>query len=316
MSKQKTILIIGGLGFIGSHLAKYLQNEGHKILVIDSLEPACQSSLDSLGAIASKIEIIQKKVSEITNWTELLAKADVLIDSFGLTSHLIGMEDPLEDERLNLTEHTILIKQLKAFKGKKVLYLGTRSQYGKAPSPITEDSPRIPTDPQGVHKEACEQLYRIYTEKYHFQFCSLRLANCYGENQKMTGKDIGLIGGFIKSSLEGEEIKLFGDENRSRQFLYAGDIPPIVSQLLNKEWSSSLCFNLSGENLSLYKLAKTICDFHGKSQVLLEPFPEEIKHLDVGNVLVSDEKLKDYLGKLNFSDWQKSLRSTLENLKS
>lgn len=310
--KDKTALILGGAGFVGSNLAARFVRGGYKVTVIDGLLPKTGGSAENLAAISSKIRFIQKKIENVNNLGALIASSSVIIDCMAWTSHNLAILDPLYDLELNVLSHLILIKSLKNAKGKKVIFLGSRSQYGKlAKRRIVEDDVMVPVDVQGIGKLAAESYFRIYSQVYGFSIVSLRFGNCFGPNQKVEGEDIGLAGSFIKEALAGEKIQVYGKE-RHRNVVYVGDLAEVIFELTQKELSGFEAYNLSGQTIKIRDLAEKIIKIAGSGSFEFAKMPRDIEILDIGEGVLNESKIRRFLGEIPKTVINQALEETCD----
>lgn len=310
--KHKSILILGGAGFIGSNLAEELVKQKANVTIVDGLVDFTGGKIENIEQILPKITFYERKIEDIRNIEELLKKQDLMINSMGLTSHNFGMENPLYDAQLNLISHIFLITHLKNCRNAKLIYLGSRGQYGNVKTSIIDEStPQTPIDVQGVNKMAAEYYYKIYSKKYSFNISTLRITNCFGENQKIEGDDIGLIGSFIKDILNGKKIKIYGDENRVKNIIYIKDLVDIILAIGAQELKDFHVFNVGGYEVTLKELLNDLMKIIGKGEYITEPFPEAIKNIDVGTARYSDSELRDKIGNLKITDREIALRNTV-----
>jgi UDP-glucose 4-epimerase len=234
------------------------------------------------------------------------------VDAMAFTGHLIGFEKPRTDVDSNLLCHLSLIDALKGLSGKRVIYLGSRSQYGSvAADVITEDSPCTPIDPQGINKLAAEHFFRIYSRAHKFDAVSLRLTNCYGPNQRTHGER-GLVGGFIQDALDEKPIEIFGSAARTKNLLFGEDAAHIAVQFAQVSWTGFDVFNVGGTEVSIQDLLQTIFEAAGKGSFTVKPFPEHVKRIDVGEARFSEDKLARFLGKQERTPLQTALEQTVE----
>lgn len=308
-------LILGGAGFIGSNIAKFLINEKHKIIVVDGLLPKTSGRYENLDPILSCVQFINKKVEEVNNLNSLLDLSDIVIDCMAWTSHRLALIDPFYDLELNEKSHLALIKQVPKNSNKKFIFLGSRSQYGNPNTEvINEETPMIPEDIQGIHKFAAESYYKVYSNLNNMNVVSLRFANCFGRNQPMTGPDIGLIGSFIKDALTGKNIEIYG-ESRRRNIIYVDDLAWLIVEITKKNLTGFNAYNVSGINVLIKELAEEIVSIVGKGSISVKKMPKEIETIDMGDAEFSDEKIRELIGEIPKTGLKESISETINYFK-
>ena len=117
-NRYKNILILGGAGFIGSNLAKEYVKLNHKVIIIDGFVKNTGANISNITNFLNDIEFYKEKVENLNNLTEIIEKSDLIIDAMGLTSHSLGMENPIRDIHLNLISHVAVIEALKNSKNR------------------------------------------------------------------------------------------------------------------------------------------------------------------------------------------------------
>jgi UDP-glucose 4-epimerase len=312
MKMQKKILVCGGAGFIGSHIARLFLEENCRVGIIDGFVDGTGGDPRNIAPFEDDLEFaISDRIEAVPNLKERVQWADCIVDAMAFTGHLVGFEKPRVDLDSNLLCHLSLIDALKSLSGKRVIYLGTRSQYGSAADVITEESPCLPIDPQGINKLAAEHFFRIYSRAHKFDVVSLRLTNCYGPGQRVHGER-GLVGGFIQDALDEKPIEIFGSAARTKNLLYGEDAARVVVQFARSPWTGFDVFNVGGTEVSIQDLLETIFDSAGKGSFTVKPFPEHVKRIDVGEARFSDEKLQRFLGQQEQTPLKMALARTVE----
>lgn len=313
---HKKVLILGGAGFIGSIIAGHLYNQGMAVTVIDGLLQDTGANVNNILTLEGKIEIIYSKIEEVPDLTGLLQEVELIVDCMAWTSHKSAFSNPLYDLELNCGSHLFFISKMGKFlKGKHVIFLSSRGVYGTPRAKrIDEEMPLQPNDIQGVHKLTAEHYFNIYSKLYNFNVLSLRIPNCFGRNQRREGSDIGLIGTMINNALSDNVIEVYG-ENRNRNLLFVKDLAEIVSLALQKEWSGYLPLNVAGESHKIIDIANLIIQTAGKGRVNVKALPEHIRQLDFGDGIIEEEKIKEFLGEIIYSDFEKALGITVDYFK-
>lgn len=307
-----SVLILGGAGFIGSALARRFIGLGHDVVVIDGFCRRTGGKRFHLRGLERRIRLIPRRVEEVDNLRHLVATSRTVIDCMGWTSHLGAMNAPAYDEELNLRSHLHLIANIPTNAKAQFIYLGSRVQYGNAKVDlITEQTPSVPHEVQGIHKLAAELHFRAFAGVKHFDVASLRFANTFGPNQPTKGSDIGLVGGFIRTALAKGTIEVYG-ARRVRHLLYVEDLVGAVVGLDERHVTGFQAFNVAGTTVSLAELARLVVRMAKGGTVAMRALPGHIAAVDMGNAPLGDEKLRGHVGSLPTTPLSNALETTIE----
>ena len=227
------MLICGGAGFLGSHVARRFVAAGDRHRRRRD-RPRDWRIARPPDHIRHAIDLRTAPIEAVDDLRALVGSADVIVDAMAWTRHLAALQDPLQDMRLNLAPHLALVGALRGQGPRLVVYLGSRSQYGRmAARVVTEDEPMTPR----IRRACIKWPPRVISEHYAaldgYHVVSLRFPNCFGEGQPVSGEDIGLIGGFIRTLCQGGTVKVYG-EGRRRAILYARDAAGIVARIASR----------------------------------------------------------------------------------
>lgn len=312
---SKKVLILGGAGFIGSNLAEKFYSNDAKVTVIDGLLGETGGSIKNIRNLDGKIKIIYQRIEEINNLEEITSDVDLIIDCMAWTSHKSALVNPFYDLELNCQSHLFLIDSLKKKTGKTIIFLSSRGVYGNVDvDSINEKTALLPNDIQGLHKLTAENYFKIYSQIYHFNVIALRIPNCYGKHQPITGDDIGLIGSFIIDSLMGKTIEVFGN-NRKRNFLYIDNLVNIIWRISQQNWGGYLPFNVSGQSIPIIDLARMIINITGEGEQIVKDIPYSIKQIDIGDANIEEKELVSFIGEISYSDFYSTLIETINYFK-
>jgi UDP-glucose 4-epimerase len=291
------VLVAGGAGFLGSHIVDALARRGHGVVVVDGLMAQTGGNPENLRQ-HQDIEVLSSPVEECHGLGPLLERIDLVVDCMGWTRHMLAVEDPLRDLRLNLHSHLVLLDAIGRSSCRRLIYLGSRGQYGNPPGEwIHEDTPQEPCDVQGIHKSAAEHHMRVFSRRTGASIASLRFGAAYGERLPLDGADVGLFGGFLRDVLAGRQIELYGS-GRRREFVYAPDVAQAVCMLAEKGWSGFEAFNLGGQAVGLDKLCEMMVALAGRGSVVNLALPAGIAAMDTGAAMLRDDKLCRHIGEL------------------
>jgi UDP-glucose 4-epimerase len=309
------ILIAGGAGFIGSHIAEKLILSGHEVVILDGILAETSGSPDNLTHLQG-LRLISESVESCQSLPQHLEQAEIVIDCMGWTRHLLALKNPLYDLQLNVSSHLALMSALKNSSCKRVIYLGSRGQIGNATADqIDDDAPRMPVDVQGIHKTAAESHYRVFSKLNETKVLSLIIGNTFGPRMPMEGSDIGLAGGFLRDILADRGIELYG-KGRTREFTYAPDLAEIVSRLCQHDWKGFQSLNIPAAAMPLEELVKMMIELAGTGRYSMEDWPAEVKAIDIGAARLCPRKIESWLGILPTTPLREALQQTIQSIQS
>jgi len=296
---NQKILITGGLGFIGSNLARRLVDLGARVTLVDSLIPDYGGNLFNIAGYEDRLRVNIADVRDPYSMRALVKGQDVLFNLAGQVSHIDSMTDPFSDLEINARAQLSILEACRHENPTiKVVYAGTRQQYGKpAYLPLDEQHPQHPTDVNGVNKLAGEWYHIVYHNAYGLRTTSLRLTNTYGPRQLMKHNRQGFIGWFVRLIVEGKEIQLYGDGKQLRDLTHVDDVVDAFLRAGASDAVNGQVFNLGGPApISLLELTQLLVQIAGQGSVRLVPWPEERKRIDIGDVYSSYAHIQSRLG--------------------
>ena len=295
--KGKNICITGGLGFIGSAIARRLSDVAH-VTIIDSLIPEYGGNFQNIDEIKSKITVKKIDVRDIDTAKEVIKSTDFIFNMAGQTSHMDSMLDPYTDLEINSLAQLSILESVKNYNpDAKVIFASTRQIYGKPDYlPVDESHPIRPVDVNGINKNAGEQYHLLYNQVYDIQTTVLRLTNTYGPGMRIKDARQTFVGIWIKSLIENVEFEVWGGD-QLRDFNYVEDVVDAFLISAISENSNGQIFNLgSSEVISLSELAKKISSANGGGKFKVKEFPSERKKIDIGDYYSDSSKIKNMLG--------------------
>jgi UDP-glucose 4-epimerase len=312
----KTVLITGGLGFIGSNLAMRLAESSRAdIRILDSLDASCGGNLRNLDGIARPARIHTFDLRKKTRLKDVVQGVDVIFNLAGHVSHIDSMRDPLQDLGGNTEAHLCLLEVCRTSNpAARIVYSSTRQFYGKPQRlPVDEEHPVLPLDINGVNKYAAELYHRIYHQVHGIDTCCLRLTNTYGPRQSIRNASQGVVGWFFHQVLCNEEIVLFGDGKQIRDLTYVDCVVDALLLAGVHPQARGRIYNLGGlEPISLLELAERMISISGKGSYRFVPFPEEGRKIDIGDYYGSFSRIHGELGWSPQVSLHDGIRRTLE----
>jgi len=295
----RPVMITGGLGFIGSNLARQLVALGAEVLLVDSLIPDYGGSLYNIRGIEDRVRVNVADVRDESSMDYLVRGRSVIFNLAGQVSHIDSMRDPYTDLEINCRSQLSILEACRRYNpGVKVVFAGTRQVYGKPDSlPVDERHLIRPTDVNGINKAAGENYHLLYNNVFGIRACSLRLTNVYGPRQLVKHNRQGFIGWFIRLAVEGREIQIYGDGSQLRDFVYVDDAADAFLRAGASDGCNGEVFNVSGEQpISHRDLAALLISLAGSGSVRFVEWPPEKKAIDVGSFYADSRKFRAAVG--------------------
>jgi UDP-glucose 4-epimerase len=283
---NKQILITGGLGFIGSNLARALVKQGASVTLVDSLIPQYGGNFFNIVDIRDQVSVNISDVRDPHAMMHLVKGKDYLFNLAGQTSHMDSMTDPQSDLEINASAQLSILETCRHSNPDiKVIFASTRQLYGKPDYlPVNEGHPIRPVDVNGINKLAGELYHLLYNNVYGIRACALRLTNTYGPRMRVKDARQTFLGIWLRLLLEGKPIRVFGDGKQLRDFNYVDDCVDAMLLAGASEHANGKIYNLgSDEVISLKNLAEMIISLGYGGSYELVPFPPERKAIDIGD---------------------------------
>ncbi|MFH1711523.1 MAG: NAD-dependent epimerase/dehydratase family protein [Nanoarchaeota archaeon] len=295
---NKTVMITGGLGFIGSNMAhKFVSLNPKRIIIVDNLIEGCGGSMENIRGIEDKVEVVKEDIGS-EKVAELVKDVDFVFNLAGQTGHSVSMENPVLDLELNYLSHLNFLESCRKNNPTVVIIFASTRQFYGVPKflPVNEEHLINPPDVNGINKWAAEQLHLLYSKVYGIRACSLRLTNIFGPRQRIKDAKLGVLPFFLGISLKGESISLFEPGTQIRDINYVDDVVDaflVAAQFIDK--TKGEAFNVGGEKICLVDFVKLIIEINGGSYIL-KPFPPEKKKIDIGDYYSDYSKFSNVTG--------------------
>lgn len=255
--KSFRVLVMGGLGFIGSHLCRHLLKEGYHVRIFDKL----YGSTELIADIQQEVDIRNGDIEKSDDVLRALEGMDMVIHLIHTTVPGSSMQDPVYDVLSNVESNAKWLSHLHETNLKRIIYISSGGTvYGIPKSdPIREDHPTDPICSYGITKLAIEKYIAMYANLNGIEYRIGRPSNVYGEGQHLNVGQ-GVIGVFLDRVLKKEPIQIWGDGTQRRDYLYVDDLTTGVLHLIHHEGPGRV-FNIShGNGYSLNELLNIIQD--------------------------------------------------------
>ena len=296
---SRSILITGGLGFIGSNLARRLADLNARVTVIDSLIPEYGGKLFNIAGYEDTIKVNIADVRDEYSMDYLVRGQDFIFNLAGQLSHIDSMRDPYTDLEINCRSQLSILEACRKNNPQaRLVYSGTRQVYGKPHYlPVDEKHLVDPVDVNGVNKVAGEWYHIVYHRAYGLRATSLRLTNTYGPRMRVVDARQTFLGIWMRRMIEGEEILIYGDGEQKRDLNYVEDVVDVLLMTAANDSTIGEIYNLGGDEVvSLKTLAQMLIGANnGEGLSKLIPFPPEQKAIDIGDYYGDYSKIKQAL---------------------
>jgi nucleoside-diphosphate-sugar epimerase len=311
----KRVLITGGLGFVGSNLARELVEHGADVTLVDSLIPEHGGLLFNIAGIEDAVRVNISDVRDRHSLRYLVRDQDYLFNLAGQNSHLDSMRDPDTDLEINCRSQLSIMEACRREnRDVKIVFASTRQIYGRAVQlPVDEGHPIAPVDVNGINKTAGEWYHRLYGDVYGMRVSILRMTNTYGPRMRVRDARQTFLGVWFRLLLTGREFELWGDGTQRRDFTYVDDCVAAFLLAAAREEANGRVYNLGGsEHVSLRELADLLVAMNGSGSYRIVPFPRERKAIDIGDFYADYAKIERDLGWRPFVGLRAGVARTLE----
>jgi UDP-glucose 4-epimerase len=303
--RQRKVLVLGGSGFIGQHLVRALVQLQADVTVVVHRTPLPMAVGDAPG-----LRILPGDVCDDSFLSGLVQGAEVIYALAGKSGAAPSNREPTQDLEVNGRGLLNLLEACRrGNSAARIVFPSSRLVYDKCGGlPVTELHPLKPRSVYGVHKLMGEQYLSLYHELYRLPTVILRITNLYGFESLPSAFTHGVVDQFLRQTLRGEAIRIFGDGSQLRDYLYiddalealliAGVAPEAVGQI----------FNLgAGEGVKLSTVAESIVQLLGRGEVRYVPWPPEDLLVETGFFVADISKIKKAFGWLPSTSMKEGL---------
>lgn len=285
-TRRKQVLVMGGLGFIGSHLCRLLLAGDYRVRIFDKL----YGSRHLISDIENDVEIEEGDAERTEDVLHAMENVDVVVDLIHSTVPGASMTDPSYDVQSNIVSHAGWLSALKNHSLKRIIYISSGGTVYGLPqiNPIPEKHPTEPISSYGITKLAIEKYVAMYARSKGIDYRICRPANVYGEGQHLNVGQ-GVIGVFLEHALKGKTIEIWGDGEIKRDYLYVKDMVQAVVKLISHQGENRV-FNIStGVGHSLNEIIDIIRN-ELKMNVKVDYYPS--RSFDVPQNILDNSRLK------------------------
>ncbi|MFC5969857.1 GDP-mannose 4,6-dehydratase [Halomarina salina] len=322
------VLVTGGAGFIGGHLAESFVHDGHDVTVVDNFDPYYEvaikrTNVSEARETAAKTDgsytLVEDDVRNESTVSRLVAEADVVYHQAAQAGVRASVEDPKKPNEVNVEGTLNVLEAARSSDVRRVVLASSSSVYGKNHYlPYDEAHPTTPVSPYGVSKLAAEQYARTYNDVYGLPTVALRYFTVYGPRMRPNMA----ITNFVTRCADGKPPVIYGDGQQTRDFTYIDDVVDANRTLMTSDAADGEILNIgSTDNISIERLARTICDAF--DQPLNLEYDERYRgdaehtHADIGKaraLIGYEPSVTIDQGVRKFIDWYRSNRAWYRSL--
>ncbi len=306
--RGRSVVVLGGAGFLGSHIVERLVELEAQVTVVDALVPGSGGRWANVEAVASQITTVHDNYGHLHRWTPMLKEGGLIIHCATFNTHRWSNEHPLADAQWNYLPACALAEFLQRFPPSvRLLYASTRTVYAPTRARYLTERHRVaPRDVYSFHSWASERLFLALNGRGH-RVAVLRLPHLYGPRQRLEGVEIGFIGELLRAAVRDEPYDLVAHGEVYRDMLYVADAVEAFLRLGAQ--SATGVFNVPGSYVAARTLAQILESLlgWGKYRLLDTPAPSFPP--------LSGRRLQRTLGWLPQTPLHEGLRQTLGALR-
>lgn len=274
------VLVTGGGGFIGSHLVRGLLSEGYRVSVLDNF---LTGRRENLQEIADDIETIQEAdVRDLQSCMKAAKGVTTVFHLAALASVPRSIEEPILSHEINLTGTLNMLQAARDNGVSRFIFSSSSAVYGDSPAmPKKEDMEPDPLSPYALHKLAGEYYCRQYSALFGLMTASLRYFNVFGARQDPESQYAAVVPIFMSAILEDDPVRIYGDGEQTRDFVYVGDVVQANLQALRAEGLNGQAMNIAGgEKVTINGLLEALETVSGIStkRIYTDSRPGDIRH--------------------------------------
>jgi UDP-glucose 4-epimerase len=291
-------MVTGGLGFIGSNLARKLVDLGARVLIVDAMIADHGGNQANLAGFEDRIGVSMTDLRDRDSIRDLVVGQQIIFNVAGQVSHIDSMRDPAADLQINTLSQAILLEACRERAPfATIVYASTRQIYGKPKYlPVDERHPINPVDANGINKMAGEYYHTLYHRVYGMKTISLRLTNTYGPRMLIKNARQTFLGVWLRSVVEGRSFEVWGGQ-QMRDFTYVDDVVDafLLAAITTDAWGK--VYNLGGgPPVSLEELGRLLIQIAGSGWVEKRDFPADRKKIDIGDYFADDRLFREATG--------------------
>lgn len=295
----KRVLITGGMGFVGSNLAIALVALGADVTIVDAMIPGYGGNPFNLEPVKDRVRVESGDIRDEPLMNDLVRGQDYVFHLAGQVDHILSMTNPYPDIDINVKGTAVVMEACRHHNPEaKVVYTGTRGQYGKPASlPVNETAPLMPLGIYEITNLAAEKIVEAYHLVFGVRSIRLRLTNVYGPRAQMRHSRYGVVNWLVRLALDDRVIPIFGTGEILRDFLYIDDCVAAILESAANAGAWGEVFNVGVDRPTNFRqLAEAIVAAAGSGRWELTPFSPERQAQEPGDFYSDITKIRERVG--------------------
>jgi UDP-glucose 4-epimerase len=296
--RGKRVLITGGLGFIGSNLARECLSQGAEVTIYDCLDPRSGGNMRNVAEIKNDARLVLNDIRNFEGVCTVILNQDVIFNCAAYTSHPHSMKEPYIDIDVNCKGVINVLEAMRRFNPEgKLVHIGTSTQIGRMVGDFVDEThPEFPMDIYSANKSASEKYVMVYGNAYNLRTTVVRLANTYGPRSNIRSPDFGFMNYFIGLALKGKDIPVFGDGSQLRTVAYVEDgVASLIRAAESEKANGQVYFAVGEGQHTVTEIAHAIEEVIG-GRVRFVEWPKERGEIEIGDAAIRNTKIRQELG--------------------
>ncbi len=297
LNARRSVLVIGGLGFIGINLTGRLAALDAKVT---ALTPNRERHEEQATAFErSGVRVVEGDLRDRAVMSHIVAGHDVIFNLSGQSGAVRSMEDPWTDLDVNCRGNLVLLEAVREFApSARIIFVGSRLEYGRPEIvPVGEDALHDPLCLHAIHKRTVEDYLRLYGRLFGIHFAIARVTNPYGPGQPRGRTAYGVVNRLIHLALAGEPLMIYGDGSQQRDYVHVDDVVSALVALGASEASDGRVYNVgSGIGARMIDVARQIIDIAGGGHVQHVDWPELAARIETGDFVADISRIRHEVG--------------------
>ncbi|MEZ5541515.1 MAG: SDR family oxidoreductase [Pseudomonadota bacterium] len=301
-------LVTGGAGFIGSHIAEHLLNDGHQVRILDNFSTGKRDNIP----VSDAVSVIEGDVGDYRTVREWMDGIGVVFHQAAIASVPETVGDPLGSELTNYRGTLNVLEAARQCGVQRVVFACSAAVYGDLPElPKTEAMPVRPLSPYAVDKLASEHACQVYYRLYGLETVALRYFNVFGPRQDPTSPYSGVISIFANRVRQGAQPVIYGDGEQTRDFVYVADVVEANLRAAQAPDAAGQAINIAtGTTITINELLHSVCRIQGQP---FEPVYRAAREGDIRHSCADISRARELLDWAPRVDFDTGLRNLLEH---